>query len=402
MSRSLVDETETKADAGSQDISNLTRAFELFSQETARLEQAYTSLKKQFKRVNRELEETNHQLASILGNMTQGLLFVRMDGTVATANCAVERILGVSSAEITDLPFWDSFDDSVFGFSMKEVLESKCCPSLTTLTLQRNERCPVDLELDSNFVSTGEASHQGLIVLLRDITEVRQLQVLANRNDRMKELGEMAASIAHEIRNPLGGIKGFAGLLMRDLEDKPAMRDMAEYIVVGAQRLDKLVGSVLHYARPMPLHFAFTDLNPVIKELAALMGADEQYRERITVQTELPKGTIMAPVDVESMKAALLNLMVNAAQATQGQGKVQVTAATESQEVTLTVQDWGVGIPEENLEKIFSPFFTTKEEGNGFGLSEVHRIVQAHGGKIEVDSVVGEGTRFSITLPIRR
>lgn len=383
--------------APTADISNLTKAFELFSQETARLEKSYNALKKQFKQVNRELEDTNHQLESILGNMTQGLLFVSMDGCLTTCNSASEDILFIAAEEAVGKLFWEIFADDVFGFSLKEALDNEEVPSLTTV--QHKGR---DLEVDASFVLTGREAHQGMILLVRDITEIRRLQLLTSRNDRMKELGEMAASIAHEIRNPLGGIKGFASLLKRDVSGQPAQEQMADYIVEGAARLDRLVGSVLHYARPLPLEITVTDLRTVIEEACHLVEADEQYSEDLTITCKLPKRKLLVPIDFHSIKAALLNLIVNAAQAMPDGGSVEILAKTEDKKAVIKVSDHGVGIPEENIEKIFSPFFTTKEAGNGFGLSEVHRTIGAHGGNITVNSVVGEGTVFSIELPIRQ
>lgn len=220
----------------------MTNAFELFSQETKRLEAAYSDLKAQFKDVNVELEETNRKLnnkifefhimmnylTNILQNMSQGILFIGLNGIITTYNHTAEKFLKHESEKVLFNNFWEVFPDDFFGFSMKEALASPQIslePKNITLatediTTQR------DLEITASFVLENKNPStpadlldvdftKGMIILIRDLTEIRRLQLVANRNDRMKELGEMAAMVAHEIRNPLGGIKGFASLFSK-------------------------------------------------------------------------------------------------------------------------------------------------------------------------------------------
>lgn len=417
MSRVISEEsTETAATEEEHDIHHLTQAFELFSKETSRLEKAYKKLQTQFKKVNLELEESNkqlnhkvlelgeltHYLNSILGNMTQGLLFIGIDGRITTYNSRAEELLGKKQEEVIGKDYWSLFDDELFGFSIQNTLQTRQALPPTIITHSIEEEQKLELEVDSSFILHDQQSNQGLILLIRDITEIRRLQTLANHNDRLKELGEMAASIAHEIRNPLGGIRGFASLLKRDLSEQAEKQQMADYIVQGAARLDQLVSSVLHYARPMPLIMELTEVNQLLKDLCRLMRVDPQYAETFVIEEKLSERDIFVSLDVGSIKAAVLNLMVNAAQAMPEGGTIIVHASQEAEHAVIQIEDRGCGIPEENSEKIFSPFFTTKCQGNGFGLSEVHRTIQAHGGSIEFASSIGKGTTFTIKLPTRR
>ena len=242
---------------------------------------------------------------------------------------------------------------------------------------------------------------RGLILLMRDITELRRLQTIASRDDRMKELGAMAASVAHEIRNPLGGIKGFASLLCRDLEEKPEMQQMAEYIVEGATTLDRLVTDVLNYSRPLQMHIEVVDIVDNIRGIIDFVRADQSLGENVSIDFVASKESLSVPIDQQMFKAAMLNLIVNGAQAMKEGGVLRLSCSEDKRYTTITVTDTGVGISAENLEKIFSPFFTTKTEGNGFGLSEVHKIIQAHGGDIDVTSEMGQGTTFTIKLPLK-
>ena len=411
-----------------QDVSNshsqkekmesLSKAFELFSQETLRLETAYKTLKKEFEEVNQKLEEANKQLKtkvseldlityylnSILTNISQGILFIDQNGTVTTYNRTAEKILNVKGTKVLFSNFWDSFEDKVFGFSMQEVLSTKKSPETTFTSYQNPKGDVLELEINTTFVLKDEdeslVSTQGLIVLMRDITEIRRLQMTAMRNDRLKELGEMAAQVAHEIRNPLGGIKGFASLLKRDLKDSPELQKMADYIVEGTDNLNRLVTQVLNFARPVHIHPERVDLCSLLEEMKRHVLADASLEKHtIVLCIDAKDGKLMVSVDPQLIKGALLNLIINAQQAMPNGGPITLSAKLQNSDAVLTVSDQGIGIPQEIIEKIFSPFFTTKVEGSGFGLAEVYKVVQAHGGSIEVESKVGKGTTFTIKLP---
>ena len=273
MKKKPIDELKGIADqiyaapSPSQQIALLTQGFELFSKETERLDTAYASIREQFSAVNKKLEETNERLANkvqelhvltsyldnILSNMAQGLLFVDLGGHITTYNQAAEDILDSPRDQVLFQSYAEHFSDHLLGFSMSQALQTVQAPKTTFATLNFVDGKQKELEVVSTFIRKQENKTyaldftQGLIILIRDITEFRRLQILANRNDRMQALGEMAAQVAHEIRNPLGGIKGFASLLQRDLKELPEQLRLTEYIIEGANTLDRLVTQVLNY-----------------------------------------------------------------------------------------------------------------------------------------------------------
>jgi PAS domain S-box-containing protein len=395
-------------------IDKLSQAFEIFSHETARLENSYEALQEKFTRINQKLEKSNRELHlkvseldatsfylnSLLNNISQGILFIKLSGVVSTYNPRAEEILGISQEKVLHSHFSTWFPDDLFCFSMKEALASKKAPETLFMTLSTIQGTQKELELSVKFDLKGDDASNGLIVLIRDITEMRRLQAIANRHYRMEELGEMAASLAHEIRNPLGGIEGFASLLHRDLNEMPEKQKMASAIIDGTRTLSTLVTNVLHYARPIKLRFATTDLVLLLKQVLELVKADSTYSQEIEYHLKFSASSILAPVDEEVLKTALLNLVVNAVQAMPQGGSLYVDLIQKNEFVTISITDTGEGISEENIEKIFSPFFTTKEEGNGLGLSEVQKVIQAHGGNIQVSSNLGKGSRFTIKLPL--
>jgi signal transduction histidine kinase len=406
----------------SDKLDSLSKAFEIFSEESVRLETAYKSLNEHFQHLNVELQESNHQLQnkvaeldvitqylkSILDNISQGILFIDFRGVITTYNHAARKILNLLPNEILMTSFWKCFDDRVFGFSMKEALHSKKAPTFSTVTYKDHNQQPCELEISTTFTLKntamqqhgGSASTEGLILMIRDITEIRQLQMIANRADRLKELGEMAAQVAHEIRNPLGGIKGFASLLQRDLADKPELKQMATYIVEGTDNLNTLVTQVLQYARPLQPHFEDVDMVVWMEEFKHHVLADPAVKsQNITIDLVCKEAKLPLNIDIALFQSAMLNLIFNAIQAMPNGGTVTIHLEKHSQTTSITISDNGIGIPKENLVKIFSPFFTTKAEGTGLGLAEVQKVIQAHGGTIELTSEVDKGTSFTITIP---
>lgn len=389
---------------------------EAFSFESMQIDNAYDALNAQFQTLNFELQETNHKLQgkvaeldiladylkSLLDNIAQGILFIDMNGTITTYNKAAEAMLGIPKDDILFRPFWNNFKDDAFGFSLQQALREQTA-STYWATYQNSE-----LEIATTFSLRGDNAptkslyqKQGMIVMIRDVTEIRHLQILAARADRMKALGEMAARVAHEIRNPLGGIKGFASLLKRDLAGNPELEKMADYIVEGTDSLNRLVGQILQYARPVQPHLEKTNLVATLQEVQQYVLADSSIdTQKIAIAIEAIS-EISISIDASLFKSALLNLVVNAVQAMPEGGKITLSAYEEMGYVILSIADTGTGISEENLSKLYSPFFTTKPEGNGLGLIEVQKVVQAHGGTIDVSSSLGKGTAFVIKLPKR-
>ncbi len=389
-------------------IDALLQAFELFCQETSRLEVAYKELKDEFGKVNIELDKTNHQLeskveelnrlsgylGSILSHISQGLMYIKFDGTITTFNEAFEAILGKSKKEVEGKRYDALFPDKFFGFSMKEALISKIAYPFTRVTIGKEKERFYEVECSLNGAD-------GLIVLMRDVTRLKVLELIANRNDRMQELGEMAAQVAHEIRNPLGGIKGFASLLKRDLKDLPEQAKMADYIIEGTDHLNRLVTQVLNYSRPVMPHFELIDLNELVHDAQNFIKLDCNIEPQPRIILKLPESPVTVQADFALLKGALLNLLVNSCQAMPKGGTITITTKKTPNEAVLEVADTGIGIPKEIQEKVFSPFFTTKANGNGFGLAEVHKVVRAHGGTIKLVSDEKVGTVFTVIIPMQ-
>jgi signal transduction histidine kinase len=238
--------------------------------------------------------------------------------------------------------------------------------------------------------------------------EVRRLSLeVADKNrelarrERLVALGEMAAGLAHEIRNPLGGIQLFACLLARDLADRPQQCALAQKISKGVQTLEKLVTDILAFAGQAEPRFRPVDLPRLIDETLDLARATFD-RIGVDVQCALPDDgrDLELHADPCQLQQALLNLLQNGAESAGKGGRVEISAAREADKcLRITVADNGRGIAPELLDRIFNPFFTTKDRGTGLGLAIVHRIAEAHGGSIRAANRRSGGAEFSLTLP---
>jgi signal transduction histidine kinase len=233
-------------------------------------------------------------------------------------------------------------------------------------------------------------------------------QELIQRADRMASIGELASGIAHEIRNPLAGIQGAIQILADGFPKGDSRIQVADEIQKQIFKLERLVKDLLNYAKPVPANYLPTDINQLVDKVLSFFmtqrGRSEDFKIEKRFLSSLPKTMI----DPSSMEQAFLNIILNAQKAMPKGGTFTISTVTlprkkddgiEIQEVQIIFEDSGVGILEENIPKIFNPFFSTRSDGTGLGLSITKNIVEQQGGKIEVESQVNVGTKFIITLP---
>jgi signal transduction histidine kinase len=230
---------------------------------------------------------------------------------------------------------------------------------------------------------------------------LREAQVSLRRSERLAALGQLTAGLAHELRNPLGTIKASAEMLTKDtLDSRPAVRaEMAEYIGSEVNRMNSLITSFLNFARPLQIHPAEADLNTVVDEVIRQQAELAQQRQ-VRLAVHKAEGGCRLLLDADLLTVALSNLVQNAIQASVAGQEVELQIERSGKQVKIMVMDHGHGIPPQNLESIFNPFFTTKPQGVGLGLPIVAKIIDEHEGRIEVFSEEGKGTKFEVVLPV--
>jgi two-component system sensor histidine kinase PilS (NtrC family) len=235
----------------------------------------------------------------------------------------------------------------------------------------------------------------GAVIVVEDVTELRHMEDLVEREERLAAVGRLAAGLAHEIRNPLASLSGSVQLLQEE-----GATPLHQIVLREVAHLNDLVQDFLDIARPLQLRTALTDVGGIVEDVVTAFAQDQRYQERCEVVSDVADLPLVA-VDGARLRQVIWNLLLNAAQATPAYGRIDVVAACDQDALVIRVQDEGVGISRDKLERIFDPFYTTRTGGTGLGLANVERIVRAHGGTMSVSSSVGRGTCFTLYFPIR-
>jgi signal transduction histidine kinase len=335
----------------------------------------------------------------LLRSMTTGVIGVDFAGRLTRVNPAALDILdlqtdagvdGPGPALERDHPIMRLLDDTLSGRSVQPLQEIRLQTGAGRQKWVGVHTAPLH-DLDGVLI--------GASALLTDLTAVRKLQEEVRRKDRLAAIGQLTAGIAHEIRNPLAAIEGFSELLIRRIQDDRA-RVLLDEIVQEVRHLNRIVGDFLTFAREPQLHFEPTDVGALIDGTLSLLLST--HPQAITLKWTLPPQRSPVVLDPNEFRRAFVNIVRNALEAMSSGGTLEVTADLAEDWLTVTVRDSGSGIPEHVRERIFTPFFTTKDQGTGLGLAIAHKIVEGHHGVIEVDTAPGTGAAFTIRIPSER
>jgi len=347
----------------------------------------------------------------IVHSMSSGLLTTDLEGRLTSFNRAAEDISGYRLEEIKGKLCWEVLDLE----KLKEVFSGPRnirLPHRFDGECHRKDKTKLLLGVTvSDLRSKGKST--GIIGIFQDLTQIREMEEEIKRKEKLATIGEMAAGMAHEIRNPLASLSGSMQVLSQEPLLNDEQKTLMQIALRETERLDSIITVFLRYAKPSPPKRKTCDLQNLLLETLDFFKQAPEYQENIEVLFEHENSALTASIDPDQMRQVFWNLSINAVQAMPHGGVLRVTAQkkngidgkmdgpeeTASPFLQVLFQDSGSGIEPVNLEKIFYPFFTTKDRGSGLGLAIVHRIIEDHGGKIEVDSRLGKGTTFKILLP---
>ena len=345
--------------------------------------------------------------------MRNGVLAIHRDGTLALVNDEGYRIFAVTRAsDDIGRPFSEVFRvRPELVRVLSSAFEMSTLPNRAELRLKDLDRM-VGYTLSQ--VKDDQDRAIGAVLFFKDLTQVEQREERERLRDRLASLGEMAAGIAHELKNPLAGIEVMAGLLRRQVPDSADAPSLLADIMSEAKLANAIVVDMLEFVRPIRLQMEQIDIVDVLRQSVS-QSQVHPARGQSTVLLNLHGGLPMIDGDHTQLCQVFTNLLTNAFEALGGQGRVTIIAAGEVEEqdpafaadrpaptpvVVIDVADTGPGIPPDLNDRIFNPFFTTKTTGSGLGLPIVRKIVDAHEGRIDLTSEPGVGTRFRITLPV--
>jgi len=364
-------------------------------QVSLRLEEAYKKLEE------RAIQLINIQdyTQSILRSITSGVLTVGPDGSVTTVNPAAERLLGVSEYEIVPRSIAAVFrDDGGLSKDVEKVLAGRLPLTLREITMVTRGGRTVHVQASTSRMRAVGGRILGAVVTLEDVSEIKALTAQLIRADRLAAMGGLTAGVAHEVRNPLGVIRASVQLLEDAQCDRARIHEAAAVIKQEIDRLDKVIKALLDFGRPSKPTFVPVDVGDVLRDVVLFTNRFAKQAE-VHIEEDLAGGLPGVEADPDQLKQVFLNLVTNAVQVMGDDGgTITIHTRLNGDFVEVTVGDTGPGIAPENISRVFDPFFSTRSDGTGLGLTMVHRIIDDHDGHIEVESGPS-GTVFRVSLP---
>lgn len=348
------------------------------------------------------LIEENSRLESVLDSMTDGLLVLDIDHSLLLANKAAERLLPIQGGDTGSRPVWQFLEDEEIALFVRKSLEGfdRIQDRDFTLEMPGSQLRTLALSI-MPLVRAGKI--HGSLIHIEDVSEKRSREARLRRAESLASLTTLSAGVAHEIKNPLASISIHIQLVKRALKDNhAACASISHYMEVldeEVERLNRITVDFLFAVRPLDVQLTEGDLNSFVLKLAEFMHF-ELEQAGIKLRLNLAKNLPPLMLDERLLKQAMLNLVKNAIAAMSSGGRLRICTEREADWVRLWIADNGEGIAEANLSKIFEPYFSTRSDGSGLGLTLVYKIFKAHSADIQVSSKPGRGTRFDILFPV--
>jgi two-component system, NtrC family, sensor histidine kinase PilS len=356
-----------------------------------------------------ELKETAKSLASlralherIVESIKSGLITTDLDGTVYSANAAAVEITGISSDELKGRSIFSIFPEmeTAVQLTLDATTRSEQIPRFET-DLITPEGFAVHIGYNISYLYSENHEQSGLIITFQDLTEIRSMEESVRRKDRLAAVGRIGAGLAHEIRNPLGAMRGAIQVLESTTPAESIQADLMGIILRESDRLNSIITSFLNYAKPKAGDFTEIDICEALRETTKLLRHSPDIKPDHTVEEELPPNPVFISADVTQLKQIFWNLARNAVHAMPEGGTLTIRLSKiPNNRVRIVFSDTGVGMPPERVEQLFEPFANSTTGGTGLGLSIVYQIIRDHNGTINVRSAEGEGTVITVDLPV--
>jgi signal transduction histidine kinase len=340
-------------------------------------------------------------LDQIMTNLQDGILLYTHDARAVLVSDSVERFLGISRAEILGAKLHEVFSRNTrLGRLVRESFDARMALVQEEITTETGRHVEISLDFIHDDRAVYPQETLGALLTLHDVESVREIESDLELSRRLAAIGRLTAGVGHEVKNPINAIVVHLELMRNKLgdADHKAMRHL-EVIESEIQRLDRVVQTLVDFSRPVELQLKEQDLRRVVSAVLMLASAELETRD-VHVQSDLPDRPVLAKVDSDLLKQALLNVVLNGAQAMAEGGKLEVRLAEDGRMASLSIHDEGNGIPDDVRDKIFDLYFTTKKDGSGIGLAMTYRIVELHNGSIEVESDATHGTTFILRFPL--
>ena len=352
--------------------------------------------------VKKTLNEMKVYTSKLLETMDNAVISVDNKGKIKTFNRKSEEIFGKKKEEVLHKDCQEVLNLNILGESIfKKCLLEKKNISQEIILEEKGLKKKI-LDLNTSFLTDKSGEITGVVAVIRDVTEIKDLNEEVARHKRLAALGKLSAGIAHEIRNPLSSIRGLAQFVYNSFSKTDERKEDLNTIIQEVDRLNKLVVQVLDFAKLKKPNLTRFSLNNLIRKITELFKIEIKDKQ-IKFNLKLSPNISQIQADEDQIKQILMNVIINAIQAIPKKGEIEIKTEKASLRgepaIKLIIEDSGIGITEKDFNQIFDPFFSTKEKGSGLGLSIVYKLVEAHQGEIKVESKEGKGTKFVIFLP---
>jgi two-component system, NtrC family, sensor histidine kinase PilS len=364
----------------------------------------------------RTLEALNE---NVIQSITSGLLTLDTGGKIITFNKAAEQITGLTQSQVYQRHITEIFGDSIKPYQITGRQTNVGIPVRFEAHFSRADSRVLQLGISSSILKDGAGQEIGNILVFQDLTLLKEMEEYVKRMDRLAAIGRLAAGIAHEVRNPLASIRGSVQVLQKNLLLSDSDKRLMDIVLRESDNLNGLISNFIQFARPNTQKKELIYFKAVVEETLQLFHNSAECRDNITIIQDISED-VCFDADPQQLKQVLWNLLINAAQAINtDRGEITITAryaacgltaareltpaapdAAPERNIEIIIRDTGCGIDDNEQDKIFEPFYTTKERGTGLGLSIVYRIIEEHGGTIAVKSTPTQGACFTICLPL--
>ena len=351
-----------------------------------------------------EFNQLDLLFRSIVESVYTGVMTVDLQGTIKTFNRAAEEITGFPRSSIQNLKVKEVFP-GLLPFLNEETMNEQIKSRIEVVIMGKAEN-DINLGLSVSPLKGKHDKQIGNILIFQDLTKIKQMESKLEKSKNLALIGEMAAGLAHEIRNPLSAITGSIELLKQELQSDGTDRRLMEIILRGKDQLESFARDFLLLSRPIPVVREPVDINQVVQEVLDFIKLNKDWAVKIKILKDLADD-VVALANKEQVRQIVNNLVINAIHAMEEGGVLSIETKTvtlddQKEYAEIVISDTGCGIEEKDLQRIFEPFFTKKAKGTGLGLSIVNHIVDGYEGKINMESYVNQGTTCTVYLPVNR
>lgn len=356
-------------------------------------------LGRRMRNVEEVFSALKENLDQILSNLQDGMMLFTRDARAILVSRSVERFLNIDRDQILGASVMEIFDRrTVVGRMVRHAFDAGLSIVQKEVTTESGRRLEISLDFIHENHRSDQSQSLGALLTLHDLESVREIENELELSRRMAAIGRLTSGVGHEVKNPINAIVVHLELLRSKMTSDSGAERHLEVIRSEIHRLDRVVQTLVDFSRPVELQLKDHDLRSIVMSVLMLSSAEMETRN-VHVTSELPDHPVNVRVDADLLKQALLNVVLNGAQAMSSGGELAVRLTEDARSAVLKVEDQGEGIPSEIRDRIFDLYFTTKRGGSGIGLAMTYRILQLHHGQLDVESKVGKGSTFTLRIP---